>query len=112
MTADELARIVATSLARHQSRGLVDDATGLSDVVIHGRVNLLAVAADVLAAAAGPARPIRESWPGWFGRRVEARRRARRQARLRERLAEQIENGQSATDVALTRLRIRLGSTD
>ena len=48
MISDELAKLLAASIARHQSRGLVDDATGLADVVIHGRVDMLAVAEEVL----------------------------------------------------------------
>ncbi len=106
MTSDRLARALAHSLARHQSRGLVDGAAGLADVVIHGRVDLLAVADEVQAAALAQAKPARRSWSGWFTAAVQAQQHLRQQDRDRERLAEGRESG-SQVDAAITRLRIR-----
>lgn len=106
MTSDRLARALAHSLARHQSRGLVDGAAGLADVVIHGRVDLLAVADEVHTAALAQAKPARRSWSGWFIAAVQAQQRLRQQDRDRERLAEGLESGSQA-DAAITRLRIR-----
>lgn len=107
MSLDRLARDIAESFARHQSRGLVDDAMGMANVVIHGRVNLLAVADEVLAASIAQLKPARKSWGGWFISRAEARRRVRRHERERQKLAERLESGSSAVDAAITRLRIR-----
>ena len=107
MTPDEWAHLLATSIARHQTRGLVDAATGLADVVIHGRVDMLAVAEDILAAATGEGKPAHPSWPAWFAGRVEDRRRARRHLRAREKLLEQLETAPSEADAALARLRVR-----
>ncbi len=103
---DRLARAIADSLPRHQSRGLVDDATGLADVVIHGRVNLLEVAKDALAASAEELKPAGKSWAAWFVRDVDARRCARRAARQRERLAERLA-GDAPADAAIARLKLR-----
>lgn len=107
MNSDQLARLIAASLARHQSRGLVDAATGLRDVVIHGRVDLAAVADEVLAEALRDAKPARRSWAAWFACEVADRQRARGQARVRARLAEQLECGESAAEIALARMRLR-----
>lgn len=107
MSSDRLAKIIAHSLARHQSRGLVDGAAGLTDVVIHGRVNLLAVAAEVLAAANAQARPSRRSWAPWFASEIDDHRRTRRQQREREKLIGDLENSSKCADAALTRLRLR-----
>ncbi|QZP08826.1 hypothetical protein [Caenibius sp. WL] len=107
MSSDELARIIAGSIARHQTRGLVDGATGMEDVVIHGRVDLRAVAEDVFTAALRQARPARRSWAPWFICAADAKRQARRQDRIRERLLEQAENGPTPADVAIARMRMR-----
>lgn len=106
MSSDRLARIVAASIARHQTRGLVDDAAGLTDVVIHGRVDLRAVADEVLAAALRQSRPARKSWPAWFVVEVEGGREARRRARQREVLTEQLERDRTSAEAALARLRL------
>ena len=105
MTPDELATIIAASLLRHQSRGLVDAAAGLTDVVVHGRVDLTAVAGDVLAA--GAREHPRRSWAGWFVTGVEVRKGAHRHERRREILAEQLRAGATPVDLALGRLRLR-----
>lgn len=107
MRSDELARLLASRIARRQSRGLVDDASGMTDVVVHGRVDLLAVAADLIAASALQPEAGRRSWAGWFAGDVEHRREARRRERGRARLAERIERGESEAEVALARLRLR-----
>jgi hypothetical protein len=106
MTPDELATIIAASLLRHQSRGLVDAAAGMTDVVVHGRVDLAAVAGDLLAAAGAREHP-RRSWAGWFVTGVEVRKGAHRQERRREILAEQLRAGATPVDLALGRLRLR-----
>jgi hypothetical protein len=107
MISDELAQLLAASIARHQSRGLVDDATGLADVVIHGRVDMLAVADEVLEAARRAEQPGHASWSAWFACRVEGRRKADRQQRTREKLLEQLESAPSEAEAALARLRVR-----
>jgi len=107
MASDRWARVIAASIARHQTRGLVDDATGLADVVIHGRVNLLAVAEDIVAASARQLDPARRSWAGWFSHCVEDRRDLRRIERRRERLAEQIRSDPASPDAAIARLKLR-----
>lgn len=103
MGSEDMARIIAESLARHQSRGLVDAANGLADVVIHGRADLLAVAAEVLDAAA---RPTPRSWGNWFARAVAGRQDDQRQARRRARLAERLEQEPNPVGAAITRLRL------
>lgn len=50
MTADQLARLIVESIARHGLRGLIYDTDGMEVVVMHGKVNMLAVAGDVIAA--------------------------------------------------------------
>jgi hypothetical protein len=106
MTPDELAKIIAASLSRHQSRGLVDAAAGMGDVVVHGRVDLAAVAHDVLAAP-GTRRAPPRSWAGWFVTEVEVRKGIHRQERRREALAELLKTGATPVDLALGRLRLR-----
>ncbi len=107
MTTEELARAIAASMARHQSRGLVDDAKSLADVVVHGRIDLLAVADDVLLAF-NPAPVLNPlSWGSWFARGVADRRKARRQAVMRALLLEQLDSGLSAADAAIARLKLR-----
>ena len=69
MGSDRFAKISAESLARHQLRALVDDAADMSDVVIHGHVDLLAVADQVLGAAIEHLQPTRKSWSRWLTRR-------------------------------------------
>lgn len=49
MNRDELAKLIVASIDRHGLRGLIYDAAGMGEVVMHGRVNMLAVADDVLA---------------------------------------------------------------
>ena len=73
MRSARLAHRLATSIARHQSRGLVDAAAGMTDVVIHGRVDLVAVA-DEMATAARAVGAVRRSWSSWFGHDVDDRR--------------------------------------
>jgi hypothetical protein len=105
MEADELARLLAESIAQHQWRGLVDPATGIEDVVIHGRVNMLAVAKDVLGAMSD--RPGPRSWGSWFTRDVQQRRAEHRKSRIRRLLEERLASGESEVDAALLRLRLR-----
>lgn len=50
LTAEQLAQIIVQSIDRHGLRGLIYEADGVADVVMHGKVNMLAVAADVLEA--------------------------------------------------------------
>lgn len=107
MTPDELAKIISASLSRHQSRGLVDAATGMADVVVHGRVDLTAVARDVLAAPGSQRLPGRRSWAGWFVTEVELRKGTQREERRRQKLAEQLLSGGTPVDLALGRLRLR-----
>jgi hypothetical protein len=98
MDLDELARVLAISIARHQSRGLVDDANGVTDVVIHGRVNLRAVAKDVRGAVLTDGNPPRRSWAAWFIAEVDDRRRARRSSRNRNQSIEQLRSRLLAAD--------------
>lgn len=107
MNPDRLAKIVAQSIALHQSRGLVDDAAGLNDVVIHGRVDLTSVASDLIAAALADTRSARKSWSAWFAFGVEQRQQDRRRQRKRERLAQRLENASTPADTAIARLRMR-----
>ena len=104
MTSKGLARVVAASIARRQHRGLVDDAAGLTDVVIHGRVDLLAVAEDLIGAAAAP---VRQSWPAWFAVRSERQRETLRQLRRREALADRLGAESDPAAAAIARLRLR-----
>jgi hypothetical protein len=107
MNPDELARIVAASITRHQSRGLVDDAAGLVDVVIHGRVDMISVARDVLVASGRHAGSARRSWAAWFAGDVDLRRDAERQKRRRQALAEQLRSDPTPVETAITRMRMR-----
>ncbi|HKX80296.1 MAG TPA: hypothetical protein VJM34_17425 [Novosphingobium sp.] len=56
MDTEDLARLIVESISRHGLRGLIYDAGGngdgadFRDVVMHGHVNMLAVANDVLGA--------------------------------------------------------------
>jgi hypothetical protein len=107
MTPDELAQVIAASLLRHQSRGLVDPAAGMSDVVVHGRVDLTAVARDLLAAPGTQRLPARRSWAGWFVTGIEIRKGAQREERRRQDLADQVRTAATPVDLALGRLRLR-----
>ena len=107
MSLERLAQEIARSLARHQSRGLVDDARGMAEVVVHGRVDLLAVAEDALAASVAEFRPVRRSWGGWFLLRADARRRLDRHERAREKLAARLETAGNQAEAAITRLKRR-----
>jgi hypothetical protein len=106
MSLDQLAREIADSLARHQSRGLVDGAGGMADVVIHGRVDLLAVADDVLHASMAQLEPVKKSWGGWFVIRADKRRRSLERERERQALADKLES--DAVTAAIARLKIRV----
>jgi len=50
MERDALARLIVESIDRHGLRGLIYDAAGMGEVVMHGKVDMLAVADDLLAA--------------------------------------------------------------
>jgi hypothetical protein len=52
LTAEHLAELIVQSIDRHGLRGLIYEADGLADVVMHGKVDMLAVARDVIAAMA------------------------------------------------------------
>jgi hypothetical protein len=106
MSLDQLAREIADSLERHQSRGLVDSARGMTDVVIHGRVDLLAVANDVLNASIVQLKPAKKSWRGWFVIRADRRRRFLEDERKRQELADRHES--DAVSAAIARLKIRV----
>jgi hypothetical protein len=105
MSLDQLARKIADSLERHQSRGLVDSAGGMSDVVIHGRVDLLAVANDILDASIAQMKPAKKSWRGWFVIRADRRRRFLEDERKRQELADKLES--DAVSAAIARLKTR-----
>lgn len=112
MTPDELAKIIAASLLRHQSRGLVDSAAGMGDVVVHGRVDLTAVARDLLVAPDRQGQPPRRSWAGWFVTETELRKGSLREERRRQNLAEQLRSAATPVDLALGRLRLRALDTE
>lgn len=57
MTADQLANFLVESIDRHGLRGLIYEADGTTDVVVHGKVNMLAVAEDLIAAFGAEALP-------------------------------------------------------
>jgi len=50
MPAEQLAQLIVSSIDRHGLRGLIYEAGGLVEVVMHGKVDMVAVAEDVLAA--------------------------------------------------------------
>lgn len=50
MEREALAQIIVESIDRHGLRGLIYDADGMANVVMHGRVDMLAVAGDLIAA--------------------------------------------------------------
>jgi hypothetical protein len=50
LTAEQLAQIIVQSIDRHGLRGLIYEADGMADVVMHGKVNMIAVAQDILVA--------------------------------------------------------------
>jgi hypothetical protein len=50
LTAEQLAQIIIQSIDRHGLRGLIYEADGVTDVVMHGKVDMVEVAKDVLAA--------------------------------------------------------------
>jgi hypothetical protein len=50
MTADQLAHIIVQSIDRHGHRGLIYEADGMTDVVMHGKVDMVTVAKDILVA--------------------------------------------------------------
>lgn len=112
MKPEQFAKAIAASLARHQTRGLVDGAAGMSDVVIHGRVSLRGVAEDLIAAQLHQSRPVNRSWAAWFACAVADRREIRRLKRKRERLIEQRECGSTEAEIALARLKLRDGEID
>lgn len=107
MSLDQFAKEIADSLARNQTRGLVDAANGMTDVVVHGHIDLLSVANDVLSASIAQLSPARKSWGGWFSSRANTRRRSRRNERELEKLAERLESASSAAEAAIIRLRSR-----
>lgn len=102
MTEDELAALLLDSIARHQSRGIVYGDAASGSAVVHGRIDLAAVASDLGAMLAidGAAR----SWSGWFASRVHARR--RREAAQDRHLA-QVQEREARSAAALERLRLR-----
>lgn len=104
---DRFARLVAASLDAHRRRGLVDHAFGLDDVAIHGRVDLTAVAEDLLAAAADHLAPPRRSWSRWFAAAASTRRTDARRNHARAELLEQIATGPTPAEAAIARLRLR-----
>ncbi len=102
MTDEELARLVTASIARHQTRGLVYHEAATDEVVIHGRIDMQAVAVEIMAHFT--ARCALPSWAPWFGRAVH-----RRRGEARARLARQARLDAAAVDVeaAIERLRLR-----
>jgi len=107
MSLEQFAKTIAESLARHQTRGLVDDAKGMTDVVIHGHVDLIGVANEVLMAAMAELRPARKAWRGWFIARANARRSDLRRERELDKLAERLKGARNIAEAAIIRLRSR-----
>jgi hypothetical protein len=107
MTPQELAKVIAASLSRHQSRGLVDAATGMADVVIHGRIDLAAVARDLLVTPGHQGHAVRRSWAGWFLAESELRKGVKREEQRLQLLIEQARSGTTPVEQALSRLRLR-----
>lgn len=101
MTDDELAEVIAASIANRQTRGLIyrDPATG--ETVVHGRVDMTAVAEDVIGVVT--AVQARRSWAPWFVCAAQMRRRRTVRA---GRLAEEA----ALAEAALARLRSRAES--
>lgn len=54
LSAEQLAQVIIQSIDRHGLRGLIYEADGATDVVMHGKVDMVAVARDVIAALAKP----------------------------------------------------------
>jgi hypothetical protein len=52
LTAEHLARLIVESIDRHGLRGLIYEADGMTDVVMHGKVDMVAVAQDLISAMA------------------------------------------------------------
>lgn len=50
MERDVLARLIVESIDRHGLRGLIYGSADMSEVVMHGKVNMLAVADDLIRA--------------------------------------------------------------
>jgi 2,4-dienoyl-CoA reductase-like NADH-dependent reductase (Old Yellow Enzyme family) len=50
LTAEHLAQLIVESIDRHGLRGLIYEADGMTDVVMHGKVDMVAVARDILIA--------------------------------------------------------------
>ena len=102
MTEDDVARIITASIAGHQTRGLTYNDAATDELVVHGRIDIRAVALDVMAAFA--VRRDLPSWAPWFGRAVH-----RRRGEARARFAQQARLEAAAADVeaAIERLRLR-----
>lgn len=103
----ELAKFLIASITSHQTRGLCYAAHGPEDAVIHGRVNLLAVAEDVWTSAQRQTRSPRRSWAPWFAGQVASRRITAVRKAARAQWAEQAADEARAADAALARLRLR-----
>lgn len=97
MTGDDLAKAIMDSIARHQSRGLIYAEDGMAEVVMHGRVDMLAVAGDLTAVFA--ASHARRSWAPWFTREA-----CRRRGRSIERRGGE---EKPLVEAAIARLRMR-----
>ena len=54
LTAEQLAQVIIQSIDRHGLRGLIYEADGMTDVVMHGKVDMVEVAKDILEAIATP----------------------------------------------------------
>lgn len=106
MSSDRLAKAISGSVARHQSRGLVDAAGGMTDVVIHGRVDMLAVAEDLLATSLFELQPATKSWAGWFVRKVRRQQQMRRLEQMHEHLSNRLDSANPA-EAAIVRLKMR-----
>jgi hypothetical protein len=52
LTPEHLARLIVESIDRHGLRGLIYEADGMTDVVMHGKVDMVAVAQDLISAMA------------------------------------------------------------
>lgn len=57
MERDALAHLIVESIDRHGLRGLIYGAPDMGEVVMHGKVDMLAVADDLLAAMQEPLTP-------------------------------------------------------
>lgn len=78
----------------------------MTDVVIHGRVDMLAVAEDLLATSLFELQPATKSWAGWFVRKVRRQQQMRRLEQMHEHLSNRLDSANPA-EAAIVRLKMR-----